>query len=132
MTRTCNKAWRKCFTPRKSMTPKKRNSDSIRKRRNKNRAIQEIKFYQKTTGLLIQKLPFMRLVKNVLDELRPGIGYHWKATALMALQEMAENYLISLFEDSNIVASNSKRVTIKVQDMEVVRRIRGLSDISNR
>ncbi|KAH9516662.1 uncharacterized protein LOC124498411 [Dermatophagoides farinae] len=132
MTRTNSKLGRKYFTPRKSLTPKKRHSDSLRKRRDKNRALKEIKFYQKTTCLLIQKLPFMRLVKDILEDLRPQIGYRWKETALLALQEMAENYLISLFEDSNIVASNSKRITIKVEDMQLVRRIRGLSDICNR
>lgn len=72
------------------------------------------------------------MVKDILEDLRPQIGYRWKETALLALQEMAENYLISLFEDSNIVASNSKRITIKVEDMQLVRRIRGLSDICNR
>ncbi|XP_027202527.1 uncharacterized protein LOC113796451 [Dermatophagoides pteronyssinus] len=136
MTRTNEKVWRKCSTPHQSFTMKKRrHSDPmiIRKRSNrKNRALQEIKFYQKTVGLLIPRLSFMRLVKQILDELRPEIGYRWNSMALFALQEMTENYMVTLFEDLNVAALHTKRITIKVEDMELVRRIRGLSDICNR
>ncbi|KAH9417378.1 hypothetical protein DERP_007376 [Dermatophagoides pteronyssinus] len=136
MTRTNEKVWRKCSTPHQSFTMKKRrHSDPmiIRKRSNrKNRALQEIKFYQKTVGLLIPRLSFMRLVKQILDELRPEIGYRWNTMALFALQEMTENYMVTLFEDLNVAALHTKRITIKVEDMELVRRIRGLSDICNR
>lgn len=52
--------------------------------------------------------------------------------ALFALQEMTENYMVTLFEDLNVAALHTKRITIKVEDMELVRRIRGLSDICNR
>ena len=67
-----------------------------------------------------------------MDELRPEIGYRWNTMALFALQEMTENYMVTLFEDLNVAALHTKRITIKVEDMELVRRIRGLSDICNR
>ena len=72
------------------------------------------------------------MVKQILDELRPEIGYRWNTMALFALQEMTENYMVTLFEDLNVAALHTKRITIKVEDMELVRRIRGLSDICNR
>lgn len=72
------------------------------------------------------------MVKQILDELRPEIGYRWNSMALFALQEMTENYMVTLFEDLNVAALHTKRITIKVEDMELVRRIRGLSDICNR
>lgn len=67
-----------------------------------------------------------------MDEVFPNGEFRWQADAVLALQEMAEAYLVMLFEDTNIVAQNSKRVTIMQRDMQVVRRIRGHSDIANR
>ena len=55
----------------------------------------------------------------------------WQTSAIQALQEAAEAYLVGLFEDTNIVALNSKRVTIMPRDMQVVRRIRGRNDPGN-
>lgn len=59
-------------------------------------------------------------------------GFRWQSNAIAALQEVAESYLINLFEYSNIVANNSKRVTVMLRDMQVVRRIRHFDDIVNR
>ena len=46
-------------------------------------------------------------------------------SAMMAIQEAAEAYLIGLFEDSNLCAIHAKRVTIMPKDMQLARRIRG-------
>jgi histone H3-like centromeric protein A len=54
----------------------------------------------------------------------------WKAVALMAMQEAAEAYLVTLFEDANLCAIHAKRVTIQVKDIQLARRIRGLGDIT--
>ena len=86
-------------------------------------ALREIRRYQKSTELLIRKLPFQRLVREIAQDFK--IGLRFQATAVQALQEAAEAYLIKLFEDTNICAIHAKRVTIDVKDMQLARRIRG-------
>merc|ERR1711973_521727 len=69
-------------------------------------ALREIRRYQKSTELLIRKLPFQR-------------------AAIGALQEASEAYLVGLFEDTNLCAIHAKRVTIMPKDIQLARRIRG-------
>lgn len=72
-------------------------------------------------------------MKQILEEMFPyKTPFRWQTAALMALQEVAEAFLINLFEYTNIVAHNSKRSTIMLRDMQVVRRIRHFDDIANR
>lgn len=89
------------------------------------KALREIRFYQRSTELLIRKLPFARLVKEVQSNFFRK-EYRWQAEALLALQEAAEAHLISLFEDSNLCAIHAKRVTLMAKDMQLARRIRGV------
>jgi len=100
---------------------------STNKRKNRFRpgtvALREIRKYQKSTDLLIKKLPFARLVKEVAMTFRRDLRF--QATALQALQEAAEMYLVMLMEDSNLCAIHAKRVTLMVKDMRLARRIRG-------
>ena len=89
-------------------------------------ALQEIRLYQKSTELLIHKLPFQRLVREIAYDI--GIfqaGVRLQSHALMALQEAAEAYLVSLFEDTNRCAIHARRVTIYPSDLRLARRIRG-------
>lgn len=86
-------------------------------------ALREIRRYQKSTDLLIQKAPFQRLVKQIATELSPALRF--QAAAVAALQEAAEAYLVGLFEDTNMCATHAKRVTIMPKDMILARRIRG-------
>ncbi|WVR07232.1 hypothetical protein IAU60_004273 [Kwoniella sp. DSM 27419] len=90
-------------------------------------ALKEIRQYQKSTDLLIAKLPFSRVVREVamsMSSVEAG-DLRWQSTAIMALQEAAEAYLVHLFEDSNLCAIHAKRVTIMQKDMQLARRIRG-------
>jgi len=86
-------------------------------------ALREIRKYQKSTELLIRKLPFQRLVKEVAQDFNTTIRF--QSHAIMALQEASEAYLVSLFEDTNLCAIHAKRVTIMPKDMQLARRIRG-------
>jgi histone H3 len=86
-------------------------------------ALREIRRYQKSTDLLIRKLPFQRLLREIAMELKPDIRF--QSTAILALQEAAEAYLIGLFADTNLCAIHAKRVTIMPKDMQLARRIRG-------
>ena len=86
-------------------------------------ALREIRKYQKSTDLLIRKLPFQRLVREVAGELKNDLRF--QQSSLLALQEASESYLVSLFEDTNLCAIHAKRVTIMPRDVQLARRIRG-------
>ncbi|BGP09367.1 histone H3 [Rhodotorula toruloides] len=88
-------------------------------------ALREIRRYQKSTELLLQKTPFRRLVREILESVMGKTEIRWRASAMEVLQEAAEAYLVSLFEDTNPAAIHAKRVTIQPKDMQLVRRIRG-------
>ncbi len=86
-------------------------------------ALREIRKYQKSTDLLIRKMPFQRLVREIANDYY--IGLRFASLAVLALQEAAEAYLVGLFEDSNLCAIHAKRVTIMPKDIQLARRIRG-------
>ncbi|KZT17940.1 histone-fold-containing protein, partial [Neolentinus lepideus HHB14362 ss-1] len=86
-------------------------------------ALREIRRYQKSTELLIRKLPFQRLVREIAQNFKPDLRF--QASAVTALQEAAEAYLVSLFEDTNLAAIHAKRVTIRSKDLALARRLRG-------
>ena len=85
-------------------------------------ALREIRRYQKSTELLIRKLPFQRLVREIAQDFKTDLRF--QSAAIMALQESAEAYLVGLFEDSNLCAIHAKRVTIMPKDIQLARRIR--------
>ena len=86
-------------------------------------AIREIKRYQKSTELLIKRLPFQRLVKEIAQNFKSDLRF--QASAVVALQEATESYMVSLFQDTNLCAIHAKRVTIMPKDMQLAKRIRG-------
>ncbi|KAI1731279.1 core histone h2A/H2B/H3/H4 domain-containing protein [Ditylenchus destructor] len=88
-------------------------------------ALREIRRYQKSTELLIRKLPFQRLVREIAQDFKTDLRF--QSSAVQALQEASEHYLVGLFEDSNLCAIHAKRVTIMVKDMQLARRLRGNS-----
>ncbi|KAI6236483.1 Histone domain-containing protein [Aphelenchoides besseyi] len=90
-------------------------------------SLKEIRHYQNTTNLLIQRRPFMKVVKDISNKLTAESGkmYKWKMKALIALQEACEHFLIGLFEDCNLLAIHARRVTIMPKDMTLARKIRG-------
>ena len=86
-------------------------------------AMREIRRYQKTTDLLIKKAPFQRLVREIAQDFKTDLRF--QSSAVMALQEASEAYLVGLFEDTNLCAIHARRVTIMPKDMQLARRIRG-------
>eukprot|EP00467_Chlorarachnion_reptans_P016791 CAMPEP_0114516554 /NCGR_PEP_ID=MMETSP0109-20121206/17396_1 /TAXON_ID=29199 /ORGANISM="Chlorarachnion reptans, Strain CCCM449" /LENGTH=194 /DNA_ID=CAMNT_0001696963 /DNA_START=66 /DNA_END=650 /DNA_ORIENTATION=- len=86
-------------------------------------ATREIRKFQKSTELLIRKLPFQRLVREISQDMKTELRF--QSSSVRALQESAEAYLVSLFEDCNLAALHAKRVTIMPKDMYLARRIRG-------
>ncbi|CAM9982407.1 unnamed protein product, partial [Heterosigma akashiwo] len=86
-------------------------------------ALREIRRYQKSTELLIRKLPFQRLVREIAPTFRYDLRF--QGSAVLALQEAAEAYLVGLFEDANLCAIHAKRVTIMPKDLQLAYKIRG-------
>lgn len=86
-------------------------------------ALREIRKYQKSTVLLLRKIPFQRLVREVAQDFRSELRFQSKA--IEALQEASETYLVGLFEDTLLCAIHAKRVTIFPKDLQLARRIRG-------
>ena len=87
------------------------------------KALREIRKYQKTTDFLIRRLPFQRLVKEILQGFRGD--FRIQSNALAALQESTESYVVQLFEDMNLCAIHANRVTIQPKDLHLAKRIRG-------
>jgi len=90
-------------------------------------ALRDIRKYQTrgkfATQLLIRKLPFQRLVREIAQDFKTDLRF--QSTAVEALQEAAEAYLVGVFEDSNLCAIHAKRVTIMPKDIQLARRVRG-------
>eukprot|EP00388_Colpodella_angusta_P023197 GDKJ01059235.1.p1 GENE.GDKJ01059235.1~~GDKJ01059235.1.p1 ORF type:complete len:149 (-),score=30.95 GDKJ01059235.1:656-1102(-) len=86
-------------------------------------AIREIRKYQKSTDLLIRKLPFQRLVREIANAFKQDLRF--QSQAVLALQESSEAFMVALFEDTNLCALHAKRVTIMQRDIILARRIRG-------
>ncbi|CAK7339294.1 unnamed protein product [Dovyalis caffra] len=80
-------------------------------------ALREIRKYQKSTELLIRKLPFQRLVREIAQDFKTDLRF--QSSAVAALQEAAEAYLVGLFEDTNLCAIHAKRVTIMPKDIQL-------------
>jgi histone H3 len=85
-------------------------------------ALREIRRFQKSTELLMRKLPFSRLVREIAQDFKSDLRFN--DNAIMALQEASEAYLVGLFEDSNKCALHAKRVTLMPKDIWLARDIR--------
>ena len=86
-------------------------------------ALREIRKFQRSTELLIRKLPFQRFVREIAQDFKTDLMF--QSQAILALQEASEAYLVGLFEDASLCAHAAKRVTIMPKDIQLARRIRG-------
>ncbi|XP_047410357.1 histone H3.3A-like [Sciurus carolinensis] len=83
-------------------------------------ALREIKCYQKSTELLICKLPFQHLVREIAQDFKSDLCF--QSTAIGDLQEASEAYLVGLFEDINLCTIHAKHVTIMPKDIQLPHR----------
>ena len=83
----------------------------------------EIWFYQKSTALLLRRFPFFRLITEVAPDFKMDL--HFTAESAYTLQSAAEDYLVRLFEDSNLCTIHAKHVTIMPKDIQLAHHIRG-------
>lgn len=140
MARTKQTAYRKSVAVRKAVPRKNRllvifppstgflsfaiqrtNSKCLRRYRPGPMALREIRKYQKSTCLVIPKAPFFRLVRDISRKNKIRL----QPTAILALQEASEAYLVNLFRDAEVCANLSNRVGIVPKDIFLARRIRG-------
>ena len=96
-------------------------------------ALREIRRYQQSTECLIKRTPFQKLSREISQEYRvcpdgpgtPSVQVHFQSTAIAALPEAAENFIVGLFEDVNLLVVHAKRVTVMPRDIRLALRIRG-------
>jgi len=88
-------------------------------------ALREIRKFQKSTDWLITKAPFRRLVREITQE-TSKFDLRWNVTALEAIQEAAETWVVSLFEATNLVAINGKRCTILCKDLRTAKGVNSI------
>ncbi len=86
-------------------------------------ALKEIRRYQNSTNLLIPRVRFQRLVREISNDFK--LNLQFQSGAIGTLQEASEAYLVGLFEDTNLCALHASRVTIMPRDIQLARRIRG-------
>ncbi|XP_053459557.1 histone H3.3A-like [Nycticebus coucang] len=80
--------------------------------------LREIRHCQKTTELLICKLPFQHLMREITQDIKTAMG---------AFRQASEAYLAGLLEDTNLCAIHAKCVTIMPKDIQLAHRICGES-----
>jgi len=104
---------------------------ALKKKRTKPgvKALKEIKLFQKTTDPCFRKGPFFKLFKQELNKQAEGSkftnGVRLNKSAVAAVQEGLEHYLVKLGEDTLLLAIHGKRITIKPKDVQLARRVRG-------
>ncbi len=125
----CPKPWDQLLSISASTSKQTSNSTPAKKPRKPHRykpgtvALREIRKYQKSTDLLLRKIPFQRLVREIAQDYKEDLRF--QSSAVAALQEASEAYLVGLFEDTNLCAIHAKRVTIMPKDLRLARRLRG-------
>jgi len=85
-------------------------------------ALRDIRKFQRSGELLISKLPFQRLVREIAQEYTQYPRF--SASAVLALQEASEAYLEGLLQDAQLGAIHGKRVNVISKDIQLARRIR--------
>ena len=107
--------------PRKTLTTAGSSIVSKRRYRPGEKATREIRHFQKSTSLIINKAPFRRLLAE--------IGYSFKSdlrfsqSAVDAIQECAESFIVRLFEDCKLCARHRRAQTITIKDMRLAYRL---------
>ena len=91
------------------------------------KALKEIKKYQSNTEMLIRRLPFQRVVKEIVQKVQEDLRL--QSTAILALQEARESFLVSLLEQSNLCMIHAKRITIMPKDVQLARSLEEMFNI---
>ncbi|WUR02068.1 histone H3-like protein [Vairimorpha necatrix] len=128
-------------TPDKRSPPKKkRSSFSIRKpnithsqakkkvKKSASIVLKEIKFYQKSTGFLCSRQPFVRMMRRISGNIAKNTNSQaprFTSQALEILQDVFETHLTSLMETSYLASKHAKRVTLLPSDIKLINKVKG-------
>lgn len=93
-------------------------------------ALREIRRYQQQINLLVPRLPFARLVREIIQvvqggRVEGGLQFRVGSTAMEAMQQATEALAVGLYEDANLAAIHARRVTVSKGDLEIARRLQG-------
>ena len=83
------------------------------------KALKEIRKYQSNTNTLIRKLPFQRVIKEIMQEIKAD--FQFQSMAIMALLEAGDAFLVGLLEQSNLCMIHMKCVTVMPKDIQLMR-----------
>ncbi|XP_056429172.1 histone H3-like centromeric protein A isoform X3 [Hyla sarda] len=119
---------RSARTTERPETSRNETTQKTRRYRPGSRALMEIRKYQKTTNLLIQTAPFARLVREICLKYTGGVSFLWQSMALKALQEASEAFLVYILQHAYLCSIHAKRVTLRKEDIQLAKRIRGIED----
>lgn len=72
----------------------------------------------------IPKVTFQKLVRDISLNYIPDCKF--QTEALFALQTACEEFLVGLFHDSNLCSMHAKRKTLMIQDVNLVKKLRGM------
>ena len=108
---------------KKTKAPKAPGAKKNRRFRPGTVALREIRRFQKTGETLIRRAPFQRMVREVAAAMKTGL--RWQSSALAAIQEASESYVVGMLSDSNLCALHGRRVTVMPRDIHLARRLRG-------
>ena len=89
-------------------------------------SLQEIRKYQTECKPLLHFLPFMRVVRDILNQHGP---YKITRGALLALREVVEDHLVHVFEGSNLTCMHRDRCTLAPRDIQLFRHLSGDEDL---
>lgn len=89
------------------------------------RALLEIEIHQQTTDLLIPRKPFERLVREIAIEAGIVGDVRFTKDALRAIQVAAEKHLTGVLDNAYDLAIYAKRVTLKTEDIHLLRKLKG-------
>lgn len=118
---------------RRGTPSRKSSTHTLVYRPRRTRVLQEIRYLRKSVRLIIPKLPFARLVRDIVFDLFPREDIRrLQSSAIQALQEAAEAYLVQFFEDCVLLSQHAKRMTLMINDLILLRRLRGRTDIINK
>merc|ERR1712018_992322 len=87
-------------------------------------ALKEIRRYQRSSELLIRKMPFQRLCRALTYETTGASDVRFQSPALPTLQEGVEAHVVGVFEDSVLTSTHAKRVTVFPRDIRLALKIR--------
>mmetsp|Transcript_17838 Transcript_17838/g.24909 ORF Transcript_17838/g.24909 Transcript_17838/m.24909 type:complete len:121 (+) Transcript_17838:1147-1509(+) len=102
------------------------NNEHSKKRRFKPSALTllEIRKYQRSTYLIMQRIPFFRLLKKITNKITKQ-KFNWNSNSLFIMQEITEYYLLNFLSELNTCASHGKRLTVMLKDIKLANRIKG-------